>query len=874
MKSVKPEKTSAATSDTKPALEKYRAKRSADRTPEPFGGDVEAKAPPAPSSEGHLFCVQKHAARRLHYDFRLELGGVLLSWAVPKGPSYDVNEKRLAMEVEDHPVEYADFEGIIPEGNYGAGAVIVWDRGLWVPLEDPEEGMKQGKLVFELRGYKLRGIWHLFRLKSKGRGEASKEWMLVKKTDSWAGAKGTALATQESIYSGLTLEELRDGHKHAEEIRSDLTRLGAPRRKVAVEKAGLMLAETRDKPFTAKDWIFELKYDGYRILAARDGGSARLIFRHGSDASATFPEISRAVSGLPYDGVIVDGEVVVLDDDARPSFQRLQRRALLKRTTDIARATVDLPATLFVFDLLAFEDFDLRGLKAVDRKAVLKKVLPKAGPLRYTDHVEEQGEAFYDAVGRMGLEGIMAKKADSTYRAGRSAHWLKLRVDRADDFVVAGYTKGEGSRIGFGALHVAAYDGGTLVYCGRVGSGFDDTQLRAVRQELEDHQRATPPCEGNMPKGKDHTWVEPRLVCEVRYKEYTGEGNLRQPVFLRFRDDKTPEECIKHDGQSHSEIEAEAAPGADDLDESPPPPPTVIVEKKIGYSNLDKVFWPEEKYTKGDLIEFYRRVSPWLLPYLKDRPLVLTRYPDGIHGKSFFQKDAPGFVPGWVRTERMWSEHAQREIDYFIADDEETLLYLANLGTIPLHVWSSRVQNLPHPDWCILDLDPKGAPFTDVIAVALAIRDLAEEIDLRTFVKTSGATGIHILVPLNQQLTYEQSKSLGEVMARVIVGRLPKIATITRTVGAREGKVYVDFLQNGHGKTIAGPFSVRPLPAATVSTPMAWSEVTQKLDPKAFTIRTVPMRMEKAKDDPLLPILAGDGDLLAALARLSTLLQS
>ena len=580
----------------------------------------------------------------------------------------------------------------------------------------------------------------------------------------------------------------------------------------------------------------------------------------------------------------------MLDDEARPSFQRLQRRALLKRTTDIARATIDLPATLFVFDLLAFEDFDLRPLPLVERKRILQKLLPKAGPLRYTDHVEAQGEAFYDAVSRMGLEGIMAKKADSSYQAGRSPNWLKLRVDKTGDFVVVGYSKGEGSRVGFGALHVAAYDDGVLVYCGRVGSGFNDALLQSVRKELEDNKRQSPACSGNVPKGKDHTWVEPLVVCEVRFKECTGDGNLRQPVFLRFRDDKAPEDCIKEDARKTGapppgarEEDSDDGDGDDrENADAPvsaaapvkqtkvvPAPPQVVVEKKINYSNLDKVFWPVEKYTKGDLIEFYRAVSPWLLPYLRDRPLVLTRYPDGIDGKSFFQKDAPGFVPGWVRTERIWSENAQREIDYFIADDEETLLYLANLGTIPLHVWSSRIKTLPHPDWCILDLDPKGAPFQDVIAVALAIRDLAEEIELDTYVKTSGATGIHVLVPLGEQLTYEQSKSLGEVIARVIVDRLPKIATITRTVGQRGGKVYVDFLQNGHGKTIAGPLSVRPRPGATVSTMLKWSEVNNKLDPDAFTIRTVPPRLRKQKADPVIGVLREPGDLLRVLSRLS-----
>ncbi len=416
-------------------LAKYRAKRSADRTPEPFGGEEAtvspeaAAAPPVEPPAGpawarpRLFCVQKHAATRLHYDFRLEIGGVLRSWAVPLGPSLNPADKRLAVEVEDHPVEYADFEGVIPEGNYGAGAVIVWDRGLWVALEDPAETLPRGKLTFELRGYKLRGAWHLFRTKGRGK-EAAKEWMLVKRADGWASA--TRALPPESIYSGLTLEEVRTGSERAARARAELVRLGAARQEVRAGAVKLMLAETAEKPFTDPAWLFELKYDGFRVLAERDGGAVHLVYRRGSDAVLTYPEIARALAALPFGDLVLDGEVVVLDDEGRPSFQRLQRRAQQRRTADVQRAALEMPATFFAFDLLAFEGFDLRALPLVERKALLQSLLPRAGPLRYADHVAEQGEAFYAEVSRLKLEGLIAKRADAPYRAGRSPHWLKL----------------------------------------------------------------------------------------------------------------------------------------------------------------------------------------------------------------------------------------------------------------------------------------------------------------------------------------------------------------------------------------------------------------------------------------------------------------
>ncbi|HET7292531.1 MAG TPA: DNA ligase D [Vicinamibacteria bacterium] len=841
-------------------LERYRRKRSADRTPEPFSPApetpaAEAAAAGAPAwKRPRLFCVQKHHARRLHYDFRLELGGVLRSWAVPRGLTADPREKRLAVEVEDHPVEYADFEGVIPEGNYGAGAVIVWDRGVWIPNEDPEATLPQGKLSFELRGHKLRGVFHLFRTKKQQQSNQN-EWLLIKKPDEWAGAEGERALTPESIYSGLTLEELEAGTQRAGHVREELERLQAPRRPVAADKVELMLAEQRDAPFTAPGWLFELKYDGYRLLAEKDGDAARLLFRRGSEATAVFPEIARAVSGLPFARFVLDGEVVVLDGDARPRFQLLQQRALLQRSADIARASGELPATLYVFDLVGFEDFDLRPLPLVERKRLLRGILPRRGPLRYADHVAEQGEAFYGEVARLRLEGLLAKRADSSYRGGRSPHWLKVRVDRSDDFVVVGMSPPEGLRTGFGALHVATHVDGALVYAGRVGSGFDEKELRESAARLLAFRRATPACAGPVPKGSEQLWVEPREVVEVRYKEWTGDHLLRQPVFLRFRDDKRPEECVREEP-----AKAEATPPAS----SPAP------ERRVPFSNLDKVFWPEEGYTKGDLIEFYRAVAPWLLPFLKDRPLVLTRYPDGIGGKNFFQKDAPGFVPEWIRTERMWSENAQREIDYFVCDDLETLLYLANLGTIPLHIWSSRVRTLQNPDWTILDFDPKGAPFEHVVRLAREARALCDAMELPSFPKTSGATGLHVLIPLGRQLTYEQSRSLAELLARVITARHPDIATVARNPASRGGKVYVDFLQNGHGRLLVAPYSVRPRPGATVSTPLAWSEVSKALDPARFTIRTLPPRLEK-KGDLLAGLLAKAPDLGRALARLAAL---
>jgi bifunctional non-homologous end joining protein LigD len=839
------------------SLSTYRAKRSADRSPEPVG-----TVSPTP---GHLFVVHKHAASHLHFDLRLEMDGVLKSWAVPKGPSYDVADKRLAVRVEDHPLEYGDFEGVIPKGNYGAGGVIVWDRGEWTPLEDWREGLEKGKLLFELKGYKLRGKWTLVKIK-----KSERDWLFIKERDSWVKSPGDQF-DETSVLSGLTVEEVKAGERPGGNMRADLLQAGAERAKVDARSVKVMLAQTRDGAFTDENWVFELKLDGYRMLACKSRGEALLLSRNGNDFTDVFPEIARAVRALHYEHVILDGEVVVLDLDGKPSFSRLQRRGRLSAEREIRNAAVELPATYFAFDLIALDDFDLRNMGMTTRHDFMMRVVPRVGAIQGLEYIPREGEAFLKGVEEMGLEGIIAKRAASPYRAGRSADWLKIKAIRTGDFVVVGYTAPRGSRSGLGALQLADYVNGQLVYVGRVGTGFNDAFLQQLAGMLEPEVQQSPPCLGplgtpgaeplpasRIPETKTTTWVRPMHVVEVRYTEITPDWLLRHAAFLRMREDKIPEECQRQGWESieaPEEVPSTAEPAT----------------RTVSFSNLRKVYWPRERYTKGDLIEYYRNVSRWLLPYLRDRPLVMTRYPDGIEGKMFYQKDAPEFAPDWIRTVPIWSEDTQRAIRYFVCDDEETLLYIANLGTIPLHMWASRVGTLELCDWCVIDLDPKEAPFSDVIRCAQVLHAVCQDIGLPDYVKTTGKTGLHILLPLARSFTYEQSRTLGELLARLVLKETGDIATITRHVTKRGDKVYLDYLQNRHGQTIVAPFSVRPLPGATVSMPLRWDEVEQGLDPREFTIRTAVDRMEQLGADPGAPVLEQAVDLESVLSRVAKL---
>jgi len=806
------------------------------------------------------------------------MDGVLRSWAVPKGPSYDMADKRLAVKVEDHPLEYGEFEGIIPAGNYGAGGVIVWDRGEWVPLEDWRTGLEKGKLLFELKGYKLHGKWTLVKIK-----KTEKEWLLIKERDAWAKSPGDEFP-EASVLSGLTVEEMKAGASPATELRAALEATNAKRARVDPATVGLMHAESADEAFTRDGWLFELKLDGYRLLASKSRGEALLLTRNGNDYTGVFPEIANAVRKLPLDDCILDGEVVVLDTAGKPSFSRLQRRGRLTSAIDVRRASVELPAVFYAFDLLAFEDFDLRDLPLVQRKQLLMDAIPALGPLRSLDHIEREGEAFLEQVSRIGLEGIIAKKADATYRSGRSAKWLKIKADRTGDFIIVGFTAPKGSRSHLGALQVADMVNGTLVYAGRVGTGFNEALLTEISALLAPGVQSDAPCAGPVvapgatPRTSAEilettttTWVRPLYVCEVRFAEFTPDGVLRHAVFVRLRGDKLPSECERQ-GWTVAEDPAEPALAADADADPPTPPATAPVQKSVNFSNPRKVYWPADGYTKGDMIEYYRAVSRWMLPYLRNRPVVLTRFPDGIDGKSFYQKDAPDFAPTWMRTVPIWSTETQRDIRYFVCDDEESLLYIANMGSIPLHIWASRVGSLELPDWCVIDLDPKDAPFSDVIRTAIELRRVCEAIGLPSHVKTTGKTGLHIMLPLGRQCTYEQSRVLGELLARFVLRELDEIATITRHIQKRGDKVYLDYLQNRHGQTIVAPFSVRPLPGATVSMPLTWDEVNDTLDPRAFTIRTAIDRIERLGVDPVLDVLEEKPDLGEVLERLAGLM--
>jgi bifunctional non-homologous end joining protein LigD len=629
-------------------------------------------------------------------------------------------------------------------------------------------------------------------------------------------------------------------------LRARLERADAPRRDVTPSRAPVMLATLVDKPFSGAGWLFEPKYDGVRLLAFRDGARVELYMRSGQEVTARYPELTTALRALPLERFLIDGEIVALDEAGRPSFQRLQARMGLTRPADVERARALVPVSGVFFDALALDGRDLRGLPLSERKACLALLLTPRGVLSYGAHVDEQGEEFFRACCARRLEGVVAKKADSRYVGGRSRDWLKIKCQQRQEFVIGGYTEPQGSRGYFGALHLGLYEGDRLVYVSKVGTGFDAKSLKQVWERLAPLRRPTSPFAAGTPTGRGHHWVEPTLVAEVRFTEWTDDGGLRHPAFLGLREDKHARDCRR-------EVPMPLG-GADD-------------GRRVTISNPGKIFFPTDGYTKADLVAYYESIAPWLLPYLRDRPVVLTRYPDGIDGKSFYQKDAPKSAPSWVPTVRIRAEEVNRDIDYVVVSDVDVLRWVINLGAIPLHVWGSRVPTLERPDWLVLDLDPKGAPFTSVVAVALTLRRILERLQLPSYVKTSGKTGLHVFVPLGARYPYEQVRAFARLLATLAVEAEPRIATVERPLRARGGKVYVDWGQNGRGQTVVAPFAVRPLPGAPISCPLAWNEVTAQLDPRSFTIKNARARAEDA-GDPMRAVLTEGIDIAAALTRI------
>ncbi|MBI3782528.1 MAG: DNA ligase D [Deltaproteobacteria bacterium] len=669
-----------------------------------------------------------------------------------------------------------------------------------------------------------------------------------------SGVPEIVVAQPWSVLSGLTVNELRDGVTRTDELIRSALAAGAVERTLDIRRLRPMHAQAAKQPFSKPGWTYELKYDGVRVLAGRAAdGRIRLMYRSGREATASFPQIARAVSRLPASEFVIDGEIVSFDERGASSFEVLQQRLGLSDVAAIGRAEVEVPVTLCAFDLLSVGGFDLRPLQLSARQEMLRHLLPASGFIQPSQVFADDGVALFESVNELGLEGIVAKRSASTYRCGeRSADWVKIKALRTADLAIVGYTLGQGSRSNLGALMLAWRDGEKLVYAGNVGSGFDSQRLEGLQRRLKSSQRSLPAFAGNPPGAKRRlVFVEPQLVAEIRFNEITGAGLLRQPVFVRMRSDKSLGEC-----------DARPNPRAAEKRSLPLAPALTEPEPQLRLTNTDKVFWPQDGYTKGDLLKYYEDVWPWIAPYLRDRPVVLTRFPDGIEGKSFFQKNAPAFTPGWVETCHIG------DTDFFICNDLRTLLYVVNSGCIPLHVWSSRMGTLHTPDWSILDLDPKGAAFTDVVRVARQAHKLLDELGVAHFLKTSGQDGLHILIPIGTALTHDEARAFAEVLARVIVLQLPEIATVTRAVGSRGGKVYVDFLQNGEGKTIAAPLSARPRPGAPVSMPLDWRDLTSRLDPKSFTIRNAAARLRRS-GDPMVDVLKAAADVRSALIALA-----
>ena len=614
-----------------------------------------------------------------------------------------------------------------------------------------------------------------------------------------------------------------------------------------------MLATLASKSFDSPDWIFELKMDGVRAIVVKDDEKLEMRTRNAHPLAERFPALAAALRELSADSVVLDGEIVALDDEGHSHFELIQPRIHLSRARDIAEADRSIPVYFYAFDVLYLNGFELMRFPLEERKSVLRKLIPdNDGWVRYNDHIEGRGLDFFEAVSKRKLEGIVAKHRKSPYQQTRSRYWLKIKTQHTDHFVVAGFTPPEGSRKYFGALLLGLYDkAGQLIHVGRVGGGFDDKTLKEVWQQIKPLVISKPAFKEIPPEIRKATWVRPALVCEVRFNEWTRAHQLRAPVFQGFRDDVDASDCTFEDS----------------IPEKKTAPPDTVT--RVELTNQDKLYWPEDGFTKGDLIRFYDRIASVMVPHLLDRPLVFDRYPDGIHGEHFYQKDAHDYTPDWIRTEEFWSPDVKRHIRYFIGADRDQLLYIANMGAIAQNPWSSRVQFIERPDFVIFDLDPVEAPYSVVQEVALVLKSILDELHLRVYPKTSGASGIHVYLPiLENRFSYEEVRVFAEAIARVVVQNVPEIATIERVVRKRKaGTIYIDYLQNVKGKTVASVYSPRAVLGACVSTPLKWEEFNKPLDPRDYTIVTVFKRIEKF-GDLFAPVLADRQDLSGFLKAL------
>ena len=869
-------------------LTEYRQKRRFNKTPEPPGDEPLAPReqpgepaaarkqtrlpkPKLPILEGpsettgrteNTFVVQKHAATRLHYDFRLAIDGTLKSWPVPKGPSMNPGDKRLAVQTEDHPLDYADFEGKIPEGNYGAGTVMVWDRGTFITEGPgtPLEQLRRGEIKFHLNGEKLRGSFVLVKLKNSAKGN---DWLMIKHKDAASDSNWDVDQHDGSVLTGRTLEEIKEEQPpkrspwpiHATEVHGG-------KRAPMPSKSEPMLATLTDRPFSGSDWLFEIKWDGVRALTWIKDGKLTMRSRNAIEITGRYPEFAGLPQALAAREVILDGELVALDSRGHSDFGLLQQRMHVRAPAPALVSKV--PAIYFLFDLLYCDGYDLRDVPLLERKQLLQRLLHANDRFRFSDHQIEFGKELFELARQRELEGIVAKRIDSRYVSDRSASWAKIKVTQTLDAVVGGWTAARNAGIPFGSILLGLYDKQTLRFIGHAGSGFDTHLYNEIAPQLKALEISKSPFDKVPETNEKAFWATPKLVARVKFSGWTQEHALRHPVFQGLREDIRPEDCrweteaapapsavvvrapavVGNVITKREQIEAELFKGRAD---------TLLCEidgKRLRFPNLNKVFFPESGYTKRNLLAYYYRIADHILPFLKGRPLVLRRYPDGIKGQAFFQKDLREGLPDWFKVVPVPSEEKGQDIHYATADDLASLLFLTGLGCIDHNAWSSRYDDLEHPDYFFFDLDPSdGTEFSVGVTIARALCRKLAELKLEAFLKTSGATGIHIYIPVEPQYTYEQLRTFAEIVARMVAAEHANLVTHERMVAKRPaGRILIDVQQNAMGRPLAAPYSVRAFPKAPVSAPLLTRELRDNLLPETLNIKTIFTRLEKLGD--------------------------
>ncbi len=809
-------------------LQTYNAKRRFDQTPEPRGTKAE--------SEGSSFVIQKHDARRLHYDFRLEMDGVYKSWAVTRGPSLNPDDKRLAVHVEDHPLSYGEFEGVIPKGQYGGGTVVLWDRGIWHPVGDPKKGYKKGHLEFELDGEKLKGRWHLVRMHGKPE-EKRENWLLMKVEDEEARDKGDILVDQpDSVKSGRSVKAVaakpddtwnsKPVSKKAKAAPAEKQAHDFPKgaRKVALpDFIPPALATLKPKPPAGDRWLHEIKFDGYRIQVRIDDGKVALLTRSGLDWTEKFgDDVARAFSKLPVETAILDGEIVVERDNGASDFSALQKD-LSDGRTDRFR--------FYAFDLLYLDGRSLQTAELIERKHLLEKLLPSEDPiLRYSEHFEQSGDMILDHACRLSLEGVISKQKSSKYLSGRKGQWIKSKCSSRQEFVIGGYTLSSNSDEAIGSLALGVYDEDGLNHVGRVGTGFTADVAEKLFQTLQPLTQKESPFADKLTAlaKRDLIYVKPQIVAEVEFRTWSADGNLRHASFRGLREDKDAMDIHREDHQSTAK----------------PVPKTTVT-----FSHPERLYWPKDGVTKEGLADYYAQVWHLMAPYIVDRPLALLRCPDGIDGPHFFQKHP------WRGTNKAIGQIADpkdKQGEPLIRiTDFDGLMALVQSAALETHPWGATTRSWEKPDMITMDIDPgEAVGWDEIIDAAHELKRRFEDVGLAAFVKTSGGKGLHVVSPLKPQAGWTAVKAFAKAMAVDMAKSDPDKYLAVSTKSKRRGRIFIDYLRNGRGNTAVAPYSTRARPGAAISMPLDWSELTDEILPDYFTVSNIAPRLKAMKNDP------------------------